>query len=206
MLFKGTVRSNLDPFNRSTDSEIWSALDSVHLGKRIGEMPDKLDSAVIENGQNFSLGQRQLFCIARAILSKSKVLVLDEATANVSPETDLLIQTTIRENFKDMTVLTIAHRLNTIIDSDRVMVLDGGRILEFDDPVTLLENKDGSFRSLVDQTGPATATRLQTMAIEAQKSRPKKNVDEAGVNGTPAGGFNTIQEFARMDTMPMPEP
>ena len=174
VLFKGTVRSNLDPFSRSTDDQIWKALDSAHLGKKIREMPDKLESAVIENGKNFSLGQRQLFCIARAILSRTKVLVLDEATANVSPETDMLIQNTIRENFKDMTVLTIAHRLNTIIDSDRVMLLDAGEVLEFDDPVSMLDRENGSFRDLVNQTGPATAKRLYEMAVEAQKQRKVK--------------------------------
>ena len=192
VLFKGTIRSNLDPFGRSTDEEIWKALDAAHLGQSIRGMSDKLESAVIENGKNFSLGQRQLFCIARAILSKAKILVLDEATANVSPETDMLIQTTIRENFKDMTVLTIAHRLNTIIDSDRVLLLDAGRILEFDDPVELLNRKDGSFRDLVNQTGPATAKRLYEMAVEAQKKRePKRPANAVDEN-------LTIQQLANM--------
>eukprot|EP00158_Paraphelidium_tribonemae_P009637 Partr_v1_DN28917_c0_g1_i2_m25279 putative ATP-binding cassette, sub-family C (CFTR MRP), member len=198
VLFKGTVRSNLDPFNASTDEQIWAALDSVHLGKKIREMSDKLESTVIENGKNFSLGQRQLFCIARAILSRTKVLVLDEATANVSPETDALIQTTIRENFEDVTVLTIAHRINTIIDCDRVLLLDAGEILEFDDPVTLLEKEGGSFKDLVDQTGPATAQRLYDMAREAQKTRVDKRPAGAKVEPIPTSpkGQTTIQELA----------
>ncbi|KAI3651736.1 hypothetical protein MP228_003039 [Amoeboaphelidium protococcarum] len=195
VLFKGTVRSNLDPFNHATDEEIWKALESVHLSANISQLPEKLETIVIENGKNFSLGQRQLFCIARAILAKTKVLVLDEATANVSPETDLLIQTAIRENFKDVTVLTIAHRLNTIIDSDRVLVLDQGKILELDDPVTLLEKKNGSFKDLVDQTGPATAKRLYDLALEGQKQRNSKVAEE---DKEPKAGATTIQELAGM--------
>jgi ABC-type multidrug transport system fused ATPase/permease subunit len=173
VLFVGTVRSNLDPFNRSEDEQIWKALDAVNLGEVIRAMPGKLDSAVIENGNNFSLGQRQCFCIARAILAKTKVLVLDEATAAIDMATDLLIQNAIKTAFADLTVLTIAHRLNTIIESDRVLVMDAGKVLEFDEPIKLLSDPNSSFRNLVDQTGEATAQKLTEMAILASEERKK---------------------------------
>ncbi|KXN67697.1 P-loop containing nucleoside triphosphate hydrolase protein [Conidiobolus coronatus NRRL 28638] len=171
VLFVGTIRSNLDPFNQCTDEQIWKALNSVHLGDKIKAMPSQLDSEVIENGKNFSLGQRQLFCIARAILSNTKILVLDEATAAIDMATDLLIQTAIKENFSEMTVLTIAHRLNTIIESDKVLVMDGGKVMEFDEPIRLLNKPDGVFASLVSQTGEATSAKLREIAQEASDAR-----------------------------------
>ena len=171
VLFVGTVRTNLDPFNRSTDDELWKALDAVNLGETIRNMSDKLDSPVIENGSNFSLGQRQCFCIARAILAKTRVLVLDEATAAIDMATDLMIQKAIKTAFADLTVLTIAHRLNTIIDSDRVLVMDAGKIQEFDEPINLLNKKEGSFKSLVEQTGDATSKKLYEVAVEAAQAR-----------------------------------
>jgi len=171
VLFVGSVRSNLDPFSKCTDEEIWKSLHAVNLGATIEETPGKLDAKVIENGTNFSLGQRQCFCIARAILAKTKVLVLDEATAAIDMATDLFIQNTIKEAFSELTVLTIAHRLNTIIDSDRVLVMDAGRIVEFDSPSTLLNTPGSSFKSLVEQTGEATAAKLKETADEAAAIR-----------------------------------
>ena len=155
VMFVGTLRSNLDPFNRSTDEEIWKALDAVQLGEKVRNMHNKLETAVTENGKSVSQGQRQLICIARAILSKAKILVLDEATASLDAKTDLLIQETIKKNFSDLTMLTIAHRLNTIIECDRVLVMDAGKIMEFDEPHRLLKDKNGVFTSLVEQTGAA---------------------------------------------------
>ncbi|KAI3658482.1 hypothetical protein MP638_001908 [Amoeboaphelidium occidentale] len=196
VLFKGTVRSNLDPFNKATDDEIWKALEAVYLKDNIAVRPGKLDSEVIENGKNFSLGQRQLFCIARAILSKSKVLVLDEATANVSPETDMLIQKAIRDNFNDLTVLTIAHRLNTVIDSTRVLVMDAGQLVEFDEPLNLLKKDKGNFKHLVSCTGPATAKRLYDMAEEAYESNSYlRHYYEQDQALAPKGNLD-IQQFA----------
>lgn len=123
-----------------------------------------------EGGSNFSVGQRQLVCLARAIVRKNKILVLDEATANVDPQTDALIQTTIRQKFADCTVLTIAHRLHTIMDSDKVLVMDAGRAMEFDHPHLLLRNADGSFSRLVQQTGNSMAESLRTIAEENFKN------------------------------------
>jgi ATP-binding cassette subfamily C (CFTR/MRP) protein 1 len=129
--------------------KIWQALQSVHLRDSVEQLPQKLETGIVESGGNFSTGQRQLFCLARALLKKSKILVLDEATASVDFETDAVIQGTIRKEFKECTVLTIAHRINTILDSDRVMVMDHGQAAEFDSPASLLANPDSKFSELV---------------------------------------------------------
>ncbi|CAB3237244.1 unnamed protein product [Arctia plantaginis] len=143
VLFSATVRYNLDPFNNYDDEQLWRALEGVDLKNAV----PALDFKVSEGGANFSLGQRQLVCLARAILRGNKILVLDEATANVDPKTDEFIQKTIRTRFADCTVLTVAHRLNTIMDSDRVIVMDCGRLVEFDYPHKLLNNPEGYFIS-----------------------------------------------------------
>ncbi|PRP77615.1 hypothetical protein PROFUN_00476 [Planoprotostelium fungivorum] len=156
-LFTGTVRSNMDPFTESSDGSIWDALRSVHLARDIETLPEKLDAPVTEGGENFSVGQRQLLCLARAILRKSKILIMDEATAAVDFETDSLIQQTIRQEFKNTTVLTIAHRIHTIMDYDRIVVLDAGRVAEFDTPDNLLANPKGIFYSMTSQSGTAKA-------------------------------------------------
>ncbi|XP_055920592.1 multidrug resistance-associated protein 1-like [Eupeodes corollae] len=148
VLFSGSLRMNLDPYKRNSDSEIWTALELAHLKEFVKGMPAGLNHEINEGGENLSVGQRQLVCLARALLRKTKVLVLDEATAAVDLETDDLIQKTIRSEFKDCTVLTIAHRLNTILDSNKVIVLDKGQIVEFDSPTALLENKNSSFYSM----------------------------------------------------------
>ncbi|KAI8537302.1 hypothetical protein RHMOL_Rhmol09G0012900 [Rhododendron molle] len=148
-MFQGTVRSNLDPLEEYTDELIWEALDKCQLGDEVRKKAGKLDSAVTENGENWSMGQRQLVCLGRVLLKKSKVLVLDEATASVDTATDNLIQLTLKQHFSDCTVLTIAHRITTVVDSDMVLLLDHGLIEEHDSPTKLLENKSSSFSKLV---------------------------------------------------------
>ncbi|XP_053202214.1 ATP-binding cassette sub-family C member 3-like [Panonychus citri] len=151
VLFGGTLRFNLDPFDCYSDNDIWDALSHAHLKQFVNNTGQGLNYQIAEEGKNLSVGQRQLLCLARALLKKPKILFLDEATAAIDLETDSLIQKTIRTEFKDCTILTIAHRLNTILDSDRVMVLDRGQIAEFDEPKVLLENKQSIFYSLAKE-------------------------------------------------------
>ncbi|CAG2062087.1 unnamed protein product [Timema podura] len=132
---------------------------------------DGLETNISDGGSNMSVGQRQLICLARAILRNNKILLLDEATANVDPQTDALIQKTIRLKFADCTVLTVAHRLNTIMDSDKVLVMDAGRMVEYDHPYKLLQNRDGPFSQLVQQTGSCTAHQLSQVALEVSQTQ-----------------------------------
>ncbi|CAL5190730.1 unnamed protein product [Lathyrus oleraceus] len=148
-MFEGTVRSNLDPLEEYNDDQIWEALDKCQLGDEVRKKEGKLDSSVTENGENWSMGQRQLVCLGRVLLKKSKILVLDEATASVDTATDNLIQQTLRKHFTDSTVITIAHRITSVLDSDMVLLLDQGLIEEYDSPTTLLEDKSSSFAKLV---------------------------------------------------------
>jgi ATP-binding cassette subfamily C (CFTR/MRP) protein 4 len=152
ILFSGSVRKNLDPFNQYHDEQIWEVLEKVRLKEFVTDLPSGLYSNLSEGGSNFSVGQKQLVCLARALLRNNKILILDEATANVDPQTDELLQKTIRTNFANCTVLTIAHRLHTVMDSDKVLVMDNGVIAEFDHPHVLLQSK-GVFHELVAETG-----------------------------------------------------
>ncbi|KAI1894334.1 hypothetical protein AGOR_G00114740 [Albula goreensis] len=152
VLFSGTLRMNLDPFEKFSDEDIWRVLELSHLKPFVGGLEDGLNHEVSEGGENLSVGQRQLLCLARALLRKSRILILDEATAAVDLETDHLIQTTIRREFAHCTVLTIAHRLHTILDSSRVMVLDAGKIVEFDSPAVLFQ-KQGHFYAMAKDAG-----------------------------------------------------
>uniref|UniRef100_A0A5F9C1S4 Multidrug resistance-associated protein 1 n=1 Tax=Oryctolagus cuniculus TaxID=9986 RepID=A0A5F9C1S4_RABIT len=152
VLFSGSLRMNLDPFSRYSDEEVWTSLELAHLKEFVSALPDKLNHECAEGGENLSVGQRQLVCLARALLRKTKILVLDEATAAVDLETDDLIQSTIRTQFDDCTVLTIAHRLNTIMDYTRVIVLDKGEVRECGSPSQLLQRR-GLFYSMAKDAG-----------------------------------------------------
>jgi ATP-binding cassette subfamily C (CFTR/MRP) protein 4 len=155
------------------DYMLWRVLDDVELKDAVNEAHG-LDTHVAEGGSNFSVGQRQLVCLARAILRRNRILILDEATANVDPHTDSLIQETIRTKFTDCTVLTVAHRLNTIMDSDKVLVLEAGIMVEFDHPHILLKNKDGHFYNMVQETGHIMAEQLSRTAHECYHNKRKE--------------------------------
>ncbi|CAH0557797.1 unnamed protein product [Brassicogethes aeneus] len=149
ILFSGTIRVNIDPLKKFTDDEIWKAIRIVELTKFI----PSLDFYITENGSKYSAGQKQMICLARALVTKNRIIVLDEATANMDPDTDKLLHDTIKKYFSDSTVLTIAHRLNSVIKSDKVLVVDDGQIVEFDDPKVLLKNEHGYFYKMAIQAG-----------------------------------------------------
>ncbi|EDV26683.1 uncharacterized protein TRIADDRAFT_22330, partial [Trichoplax adhaerens] len=169
-LFIGTVRSNLDPFSLYDDSQLWNALNEVQLSDYVSNLSRKLDNEVLESGSNFSVGQKQLLCLARAILKNNKILVIDEATANVDFNTDRIIQVSIRSKFRHCTVITIAHRLNTIIDCDRIMVFKDGRLVEFNSPFVLLRDKNSAFANMVCKSGWKEYERLLDIARRANDS------------------------------------
>ncbi|XP_077987994.1 ATP-binding cassette sub-family C member 4-like isoform X1 [Glandiceps talaboti] len=166
VMFIGTLRKNLDPFTEHQDTDLWKVLEQVQLSSAIDELPGGLETEIAESGTNLSVGQRQLVCLARAILRNNKILIIDEATANVDPRTDTLIQKTIRSQFQHCTVLTIAHRLNTVMDSERILVLDEGRVVEFDEPHLLLQNPDGHLYKFVQQMGERDANNLHSIAFD----------------------------------------
>ncbi|XP_062153987.1 ABC transporter C family member 8-like [Alnus glutinosa] len=147
-LFRGSVRTNLDPLGLFSDDEIWKALEKCQLKSTISNLPNLLDSSVSDEGENWSVGQRQLFCLGRVLLKRSKILVLDEATASIDSATDVILQRIIRQEFSECTVITVAHRVPTVIDSDMVMVLSYGELLEYDEPWKLMET-NSSFSKLV---------------------------------------------------------
>ncbi|KAF1746903.1 hypothetical protein GCK72_023361 [Caenorhabditis remanei] len=148
VLFANTLRFNIDPKGQFSDQQLWAALENSNLKAHVELLPQKLESQVAEGGENFSVGQRQLLCLTRALLRKSKVLVLDEATAGIDNRTDAMVQATIREKFADSTIITIAHRLHTIMDYDRIIVMEAGRIVEDGIPAELLKNKNSKFYGL----------------------------------------------------------
>ncbi|GAB2281544.1 ABC transporter C member 14 [Dionaea muscipula] len=150
VLFEGTVRSNVDPLGQFSDDEIWKSLERCQLKDVIVSKPEKLDSSVVDNGDNWSVGQRQLLCLGRVMLKRSRLLFMDEATASVDSQTDAVIQRIIREDFADCTIISIAHRIPTVMDCDKVLVVDAGRAKEFDSPSGLLE-RPSLFGALVQE-------------------------------------------------------
>ncbi|XP_054270008.1 probable multidrug resistance-associated protein lethal(2)03659 [Macrosteles quadrilineatus] len=183
VLFSGGLRSNLDPFNQFSDEQLWNALSEVELKDTVKDLEGGLDWQLAEGGSNFSVGQRQLLCLARAVLRNNHILILDEATANVDPQTDALIQSTIRRKFADCTVLTIAHRLHTVMDSHRLMVLDSGVLVEFDHPWKLLHNQDGFLYRLVRESGRGAAQMLHSIASQNyQQLKKDQNLEVSEVD------------------------
>jgi ATP-binding cassette, subfamily C (CFTR/MRP), member 4 len=153
----GSLRSNLDPFDEKSDDAIWKVLDQVELKETVSKIPGGLDCKISDGGSNFSLGQRQLICLGRALLRRNRILVLDEATASVDYQTDSLIQKTINSEFANCTVITIAHRLHTVINADKILVMDSGEMVEFDHPHNLLKNNVGYLSKLVNDTSSVLA-------------------------------------------------
>ncbi|KAJ8616266.1 hypothetical protein MRB53_035638 [Persea americana] len=150
-LFHGTVRFNLDPLAQHTDQEIWEVLGKCQLRETVQEKEEGLDSLVIEDGSNWSMGQRQLFCLGRALLRRCRILVLDEATASIDNATDAVLQRTIREEFANCTVITVAHRIPTVMDCTRVLAISDGKLVEYDAPMKLMKTKGSLFAELVKE-------------------------------------------------------
>ncbi|ELP86981.1 multidrug resistance-associated protein, putative [Entamoeba invadens IP1] len=171
-LFSGTIRENLDPKEKKSDEEMKSVLQLVNSSYT-------LDDAVIDGGDNFSLGEKQLICIARALLKGSKILIMDEATANIDIQTDKVIQEMVRKNFDNVTVVTVAHRLQTIMDANKVFVFDKGRLAENGQPLSLIKTESSIFNKLVQQSGCAEELRRmakkKTLIMSSSSSKSKSN-------------------------------
>ncbi|KEH18322.1 ABC transporter-like family-protein [Medicago truncatula] len=161
-LFKGSIRTNLDPLGLYSDDEIWKAVKKCQLKETISKLPSLLDSSVSDEGGNWSLGQRQLFCLGRVLLKRNRILVLDEATASIDSATDAILQRVIRQEFSECTVITVAHRIPTVIDSDMVMVLSYGKVMEYDEPSKLMDT-NSSFSKLVAEYWSSCRNRRQKL-------------------------------------------
>ncbi|CAM8900537.1 unnamed protein product [Rhodiola kirilowii] len=150
-LFNGTVRYNLDPLGKHSDQEIWEVLGKCQLRDVVQEKEGGLDSLVMDDGSNWSMGQRQLFCLGRTLLRRSRILVLDEATASIDNATDFILQKTIRREFADCTVITVAHRIPTVMDCTKVLAIRDGKLMEFDEPMKLMKTEGSLFGQLVKE-------------------------------------------------------
>ncbi|XP_048543326.1 ABC transporter C family member 10-like [Triticum urartu] len=150
-LFQGTIRYNLDPLGQFLDEQIWEVLDKCQLLEAVREKEHGLDSHVVQDGSNWSMGQRQLFCLGRALLRRCRILVLDEATASIDNATDAILQKTIRTEFKYSTVITVAHRIPTVMDCDMVLAMSDGKAVEYDKPTKLMETEGSLFCKLVEE-------------------------------------------------------
>lgn len=163
-IFSGDIRYNLDPFGLHSDDRLWWALEAAQLKHLVVGLPNGLRAEIAEFGDNLSEGQKQLLCLARALLRDAKLACLDEATASVDLHTDELIQSAIGSHFSNCTVLTVAHRVHTVIESDRVLCLDRGKVQEFDHPHNLLANSSSLLSGLVDELGSEAASSLREKA------------------------------------------
>ncbi|CAM9259775.1 unnamed protein product, partial [Ectocarpus fasciculatus] len=190
VMFCGTMRDNLDPFGLCDDVTIWAALEAARLAQYVSGLEGKLEAEVSEGGENLSLGQRQLVCLARAVLRRNKILVMDEATANVDVDTDSLIQEAIRQEFSGCTVLTIAHRLNTIMDSDRILVMQDGKVGEFDTPANLVANPESLLMGFIRQTGGGSSRRLVAIANNATATADADDGDDTVTASPPSSKGN----------------
>ncbi|KAI8827591.1 P-loop containing nucleoside triphosphate hydrolase protein, partial [Chytridium lagenaria] len=164
IIFNGTVRSNLDIHSNHTDEALWRSLELVGLKAYITEQAKKLDHPVQESGKNLSAGQRQLLCIARSILAEPKILIMDEATAALDAEGNDNVKDLMKGGLKDVTVIAVAHQIKSIAAFDKVLVLDDGKLAEFDSPKALLETEGSIFKALVEATGPAYADVVRKIA------------------------------------------
>ena len=167
LLFEGTVATNVDPFNECSDEELWETMELVGMKARVASEPGGLDGAVLPGGTNFSVGQRQLLCMARALLKRDAAFILmDEATANIDPALDKMIQKTVRHAFQGRTVITIAHRLHTILEYDTIIVMDSGRVAEMGSPRHLAQNPSSAFRAMIASHGPEQEKKLMKLATK----------------------------------------
>jgi len=201
VLLSGSIRYNLDPFGEASDVELWQALRQAHLADHVASLPARLEAEVAEGGSNFSIGQRQLLCMARALARRCHILVMDEATAAVDSETDRLIQISLRAAFRHATVLTIAHRLHTVIDSTQVMLLAQGRLVELGPPHDLLSDQTSAFSHLVDATGEASAAALRAAAEAAV---PKAAGAADGTGDDPVARFEAVRQCVGEDAQQCP--
>ncbi|XP_043227096.1 multidrug resistance-associated protein 5-like [Amphibalanus amphitrite] len=179
VLFTGTIRQNLDPFDQSSDAQVWSALERSGLRSKVSQLPLQLATPLTPDADTFSVGERQLVCLARALLRHARVLLLDEATASVDVQTDFFIQRTIREDFHDSTVITIAHRLNTVLEYGMIVVMQDGRIAELGSPAELADRADSQFRQMLRQAGITSVTKSPALPPLARQDT------ESDLNHTP---------------------
>ncbi|KNE58349.1 hypothetical protein AMAG_03933 [Allomyces macrogynus ATCC 38327] len=175
VLFEGTVRSNLDRFSQFDDQHLWDCLTRAGLANRIASLDGKIDAHVVENGENFSLGERCCMCLARAMVGTKQIVVMDEVTASIDLDTETTIQASIRRDFGGVTILTIAHRLHTVIDYDLLLVMDHGQVVESGAPLELLNQTGSIFASMVEETGAANAAVLRRLAEEAEAAKRSRS-------------------------------